>query len=47
MIVIYGLGVFFRMFVGTWNVGGKSPQEGLNLREWLRSPAPSDIYVLG
>ncbi|KAH7512978.1 hypothetical protein FEM48_Zijuj12G0147700 [Ziziphus jujuba var. spinosa] len=36
-----------RMFVGTWNVGGKSPHDGLNLREWLRSPAPADIYVLG
>ncbi|XVE61827.1 hypothetical protein DITRI_Ditri06bG0070500 [Diplodiscus trichospermus] len=36
-----------RMFVGTWNVGGKSPHEGLNLRDWLRSPASADIYVLG
>lgn len=36
-----------RMFVGTWNVGGKSPQDGLNLKEWLRQPAPADIYVLG
>ncbi|KDP35587.1 hypothetical protein JCGZ_09025 [Jatropha curcas] len=34
-----------RMFVGTWNVGGKSPHEDLNLRDWLKSPA--DIYVLG
>ncbi|KAK3016093.1 hypothetical protein RJ639_006337 [Escallonia herrerae] len=36
-----------RMFVGTWNVGGKSPHEGLNLSDWLRTPAPADIYVLG
>ncbi|XP_010260068.1 PREDICTED: type I inositol polyphosphate 5-phosphatase 8-like isoform X2 [Nelumbo nucifera] len=36
-----------RMFVGTWNVGGKSPDERLNLTDWLRTPAPSDIYVLG
>ncbi|KAE9447836.1 hypothetical protein C3L33_20262, partial [Rhododendron williamsianum] len=36
-----------RMFVGTWNVGGKSPHQGLNLRDWLRTPAPADIYVLG
>lgn len=36
-----------RMFVGTWNVGGKSPHEGLNLKDWLRSPTPADIYVLG
>ncbi|KAE8692852.1 diaminopimelate epimerase [Hibiscus syriacus] len=39
--------VNLRMFVGTWNVGGKSPHHGLNLRDWLRSPAPADIYVLG
>ncbi|XP_028775087.1 LOW QUALITY PROTEIN: type I inositol polyphosphate 5-phosphatase 8-like [Neltuma alba] len=38
-----------RMFVGTWNVGGKSPYEGLNLRDWLSldSPSPADIYVIG
>ncbi|KAF6164388.1 hypothetical protein GIB67_037545 [Kingdonia uniflora] len=36
-----------RMFVGTWNVGGKSPHEDLNLRDWLHTPAPADIYVLG
>lgn len=36
-----------RMFVGTWNVGGKSPHESLNLRDWLGSPASADIYVLG
>ncbi|KAJ4822195.1 hypothetical protein Tsubulata_030311 [Turnera subulata] len=36
-----------RMFVGTWNVGGKSPRENLNLRDWLSSPASADIYVLG
>ncbi|XP_043711746.1 type I inositol polyphosphate 5-phosphatase 8 [Telopea speciosissima] len=36
-----------RMFVGTWNVGGKPPHEGLNLIESLNTPAPADIYVLG
>ncbi|KAL2454622.1 DNAse I-like superfamily protein [Abeliophyllum distichum] len=36
-----------RMFVGTWNVGGKTPNRGLNLREWLKSPLTADIYVLG
>lgn len=36
-----------RMFVGTWNVGGKSPDEGLKLRDWLESPSPADIYVIG
>ncbi|XP_038904985.1 type I inositol polyphosphate 5-phosphatase 8 [Benincasa hispida] len=36
-----------RMLVGTWNVGGKSPKDGLNLRDWLNSPTSIDIYVLG
>ncbi|PSR86677.1 Type I inositol polyphosphate 5-phosphatase [Actinidia chinensis var. chinensis] len=37
-----------RMFVGTWNVGGISPPEDLNLRDWLQTPASAaDIYVLG
>ncbi|KAK4798397.1 hypothetical protein SAY86_030723 [Trapa natans] len=36
-----------RMFVGTWNVGGKAPHEGLNLRDWLPPPSSADIYVLG
>ncbi|XP_057438418.1 type I inositol polyphosphate 5-phosphatase 8-like [Lotus japonicus] len=36
-----------RMFAGTWNVGGKSPNEGLNLKSWLTSHSPADIYVIG
>ncbi|CAI9098164.1 OLC1v1034764C1 [Oldenlandia corymbosa var. corymbosa] len=36
-----------RMFVGTWNVGGKAPHDGLTLGDWLRTPTPADIYVLG
>ncbi|KAL1209969.1 Type I inositol polyphosphate 5-phosphatase 8 [Cardamine amara subsp. amara] len=36
-----------KMFVGTWNVGGKSPHERLDLKDWLNSPADADIYVLG
>ncbi|XP_061341449.1 type I inositol polyphosphate 5-phosphatase 8-like [Gastrolobium bilobum] len=36
-----------RMFVGTWNVGGKSPNECLSLRNWLTSPSPADVYVIG
>ncbi|KAI3447660.1 hypothetical protein Pfo_004325 [Paulownia fortunei] len=36
-----------RMFVGTWNVGGKTPHDGLNLSDWLKTKAPADIYVLG
>ncbi|XAR60544.1 hypothetical protein NMG60_11033964, partial [Bertholletia excelsa] len=37
-----------RMFVGTWNVGGNSPPEDLNLRDWLqRHASPADVYVIG
>ncbi|KAL8152648.1 hypothetical protein V2J09_010408 [Rumex salicifolius] len=36
-----------RMLVSTWNVGGKPPEEGLNLRDWLTASYPADIYVLG
>ncbi|CAN6345035.1 unnamed protein product [Urochloa humidicola] len=39
-----------RMFVGTWNVGGRAPHRGLDLSEWLANgPASSSphIYVLG
>lgn len=37
-----------RVFVGTWNVGGRAPHEGLNLNDWLLStPSPADLYVLG
>ncbi|XP_072996722.1 type I inositol polyphosphate 5-phosphatase 8 [Typha latifolia] len=36
------------MFVGTWNVGGRAPHGGINLKDWLMStPSPADIYVLG
>lgn len=37
----------FRVFVATWNVGGKSPHSGLNLDDFLQVNNPSDIYVLG
>lgn len=37
----------FRVFVATWNVGGKSPHGSLNLDEILQVRDPSDIYVLG
>lgn len=43
----YDVKIINRMFVGTWNVGGKSPNEELNLADWLNSSAPADIYVLG
>ncbi|XP_057801444.1 type I inositol polyphosphate 5-phosphatase 8-like isoform X2 [Salvia miltiorrhiza] len=36
-----------RMFVGTWNVGGKTPEDDLNIDDWLKTKTPADIYVLG
>ncbi|XP_026656903.2 type I inositol polyphosphate 5-phosphatase 8-like [Phoenix dactylifera] len=39
-----------KMFVGTWNVGGRSPRQGelINLKDWLmNTSSPADIYVLG
>ncbi|KAM2028606.1 hypothetical protein ACFX16_040210 [Malus domestica] len=36
-----------RVFVATWNVGGKSPHIGLNLDDFLQVYNESDIYVLG
>lgn len=46
MIVILNFCVS-RIFVSTWNVGGKSPPKNLNLEEWLHASPPADIYVLG
>ncbi|MQL84637.1 hypothetical protein Taro_017146 [Colocasia esculenta] len=37
----------YRIFVATWNVGGKSPPSHLNLEDWLHTSPPADIYVLG
>ncbi|KAK1263609.1 Type I inositol 1,4,5-trisphosphate 5-phosphatase CVP2 [Acorus gramineus] len=37
----------FRIFVATWNVGGKAPSSGLNLEDFLQVEGSSDIYVLG
>ncbi|CAL1357876.1 unnamed protein product [Linum trigynum] len=38
-----------RVFIGTWNVGGKSPVGNLtvDLDEWLNLKEAADIYVLG
>ncbi|KAK4749400.1 hypothetical protein SAY87_026849 [Trapa incisa] len=36
-----------RIFVGTWNVGGRTPNNCLNLEEFLQVEGSSDIYVLG
>ncbi|XP_045823108.1 type I inositol polyphosphate 5-phosphatase 5 isoform X1 [Trifolium pratense] len=37
----------FRIFVATWNVGGKSPNFDLNLQDFLLVEGSADIYVLG
>ncbi|KAK9154471.1 hypothetical protein Sjap_001951 [Stephania japonica] len=36
-----------RVFVATWNVGGKPPHSGLNLNNFLPVDEECDIYVLG
>lgn len=36
-----------RIFAATWNVGGKTPNNGLNLEDFLKVEGSSDIYVLG
>lgn len=36
-----------RVFVATWNTGGKTPHSGLNLDDFLQVNSQSDIYVLG
>ncbi|XP_062180848.1 type I inositol polyphosphate 5-phosphatase 8-like [Phragmites australis] len=39
-----------RIFVGTWNVGGRAPHQGLDLSDWLidgPSSSSAHIYVLG
>ncbi|KAJ8470275.1 hypothetical protein OPV22_024618 [Ensete ventricosum] len=38
----------YKVFVGTWNLGGSSPSDDLNLEDWLDTDRSSyDIYVLG
>ncbi|XP_031249902.1 type I inositol polyphosphate 5-phosphatase 5 isoform X1 [Pistacia vera] len=36
-----------RIFVATWNVGGTTPTQGLNLEDFLQVEGCSDIYVCG
>lgn len=36
-----------KTFVATWNVGGKPPESGLVLDDFLQLHSPSDIYILG
>ncbi|KAG2605400.1 type I inositol polyphosphate 5-phosphatase 5-like [Panicum virgatum] len=37
----------YQMFVATWNVGGKTPNNRLNLQDFLQVEESPDIYVLG
>uniref|UniRef100_A0A0E0A6Y9 Inositol polyphosphate-related phosphatase domain-containing protein n=1 Tax=Oryza glumipatula TaxID=40148 RepID=A0A0E0A6Y9_9ORYZ len=37
----------YRMFVATWNVGGRTPNKRLNLQDFLQVEESPDIYVLG
>ncbi|ONM04703.1 Type IV inositol polyphosphate 5-phosphatase 9 [Zea mays] len=40
--------VKYRVFAGTWNVGGLAPPDDLDLEDWLDTKNDSyDIYVLG
>ncbi|XP_062194958.1 type IV inositol polyphosphate 5-phosphatase 9-like isoform X2 [Phragmites australis] len=40
--------VKYKVFAGTWNVGGVEPPDDLDLEDWLDRKASSyDIYVLG
>ncbi|OAY75629.1 Type I inositol polyphosphate 5-phosphatase 4 [Ananas comosus] len=35
----------YRIFVATWNVGGKSPPSHMNLEDWLHTSPPADEIV--
>uniref|UniRef100_A0A803KSM0 Inositol polyphosphate-related phosphatase domain-containing protein n=1 Tax=Chenopodium quinoa TaxID=63459 RepID=A0A803KSM0_CHEQI len=37
----------YRIFVGTWNVGGRAPNNELSLDDFLQVESSSDIYVVG
>ncbi|XP_022956522.1 type I inositol polyphosphate 5-phosphatase 10-like isoform X1 [Cucurbita moschata] len=37
----------FRVFVATWNVGGKSPHTNLNLNDFIKNDDSADIYIFG
>ncbi|KAI9399216.1 hypothetical protein POPTR_002G063500v4 [Populus trichocarpa] len=36
-----------RICVGTWNVGGKLPNDDLDIDDWIDTDDPADIYVFG
>ncbi|KAM7271476.1 hypothetical protein ACFE04_030690 [Oxalis oulophora] len=37
----------YRIYVATWNVAGKTPNNGLDLEDFLLSEGSADIYVCG
>lgn len=37
----------FRIFVATWNVGGRTPNSDMNLEDFLLMEHSADIYVCG
>ncbi|KAL2901563.1 Type I inositol polyphosphate 5-phosphatase 2 [Bienertia sinuspersici] len=36
-----------RVTIGSWNVAGRSPSEGLEIDDWLCMEEPADIYIIG
>jgi hypothetical protein len=36
-----------RVMIGTWNVAGQTPNEDVDLDQWLCTQEPADMYVLG
>ncbi|EPS63949.1 inositol-1,4,5-triphosphate-5-phosphatase, partial [Genlisea aurea] len=36
-----------RVCATTWNVGGRVPPDDIELREWLQTEDPADVYVIG
>ncbi|KAL5862550.1 hypothetical protein ACOSQ3_000064 [Xanthoceras sorbifolium] len=36
-----------RVTIGTWNVAGRLPYEGLDIDDWLCTQEPADIYIIG
>ncbi|XP_057520322.1 type I inositol polyphosphate 5-phosphatase 2 isoform X2 [Amaranthus tricolor] len=36
-----------RVTIGTWNVAGRPPSQGLEIDDWLCMEEPTDIYIIG
>ncbi|CAH1453097.1 unnamed protein product [Lactuca virosa] len=36
-----------RLMIGTWNVAGRLPPDGLDVDDWLSMHQPADVYILG